>query len=334
LLLLAGCSHSPAAPEPPETIRAGVTFTRYSPLSRNAELARRMLTPLTDRHAARLLAAKGETLREQAIDLAQEKFGFRIPAVAPPKNGYGLLVFIAPWPESHFPRLWRPPLDRHGLIFVTMANAGNDSKVYERRMPLALLAYENMRATYPIDPQRVYASGLSGGSRVALMLALGYPDVFHGALLNAGSDPIGGDRGVHLPPADLFAQFQHSRLVYLTGEHDELNLRDDLASRDSMREWCVLDVVVKAMPRQAHELADAFALEGALDALDRPRAVDEAELARCNANLQAGLASQIAAGRAALARGDKDAAKALINQIDARYGGLAAPAVVDLDSQL
>jgi poly(3-hydroxybutyrate) depolymerase len=52
---------------------------------------------------------------------------------------------------------------------------------------LALIAAQNAMAQYSVDPQQVYIGGFSGGSRVALRLALGYPDVFHGALLNAGS---------------------------------------------------------------------------------------------------------------------------------------------------
>ena len=70
-----------------------------------------------------------------------------------------------------------------------------------------------MRARYPIDPKRVYVGGLSGGSRAAEMTALAYPDVFRGALLNAGSDPIGGEAGIYLPPAELFRRFQETKLV-------------------------------------------------------------------------------------------------------------------------
>ena len=52
--------------------------------------------------------------------------------------------------------------------------------ILERRLPLALLGYWNARSRYPIDPDRVYVGGLSGGSRVAQIAALAYPDVFRG----------------------------------------------------------------------------------------------------------------------------------------------------------
>jgi pimeloyl-ACP methyl ester carboxylesterase len=107
----------------------------------------------------------------------------------------------------------------------------------------------------------------SGGARVALRLALGYPDVFHGALLNAGSDPI-GTLDVPLPPADLFRRFQEStRLVYLTGERDEENLGRDVDSRRSLDKWCAYDVLTQTEPRTGHELADASAFSRSLEAL-------------------------------------------------------------------
>lgn len=50
--------------------------------------------------------------------------------------------------------------------------------------------------------------GFSGGSRVAEIAALAYPDVFRGAILNAGADPIDGQDGIDKPPADLLRAFQ------------------------------------------------------------------------------------------------------------------------------
>jgi pimeloyl-ACP methyl ester carboxylesterase len=76
--------------------------------------------------------------------------------------------------------------------------------------------------------------GFSGGARVALRIALGYPDVFRGAILNAGSDPI-GDSATPLPPRELFAGFQEeARLIYITGEKDP-RWAMDLDSMASMR---------------------------------------------------------------------------------------------------
>ncbi|HEY6910810.1 MAG TPA: PHB depolymerase family esterase [Myxococcales bacterium] len=323
-----------AVPGPPATQLHDVVFDRYSPLSDSAEIARRTLTPLTFLHGQQLLASRGQALGGQPVDLSKEKFAVYVSAGAPPPAGYGLLVFISPGPDAVQPRRWRPPLDRHGLVFVNAAHSGNDAGVLERRLPLALLAYENVRARYRIDPNRVYVGGLSGGSRVAQIAALAYPDVFRGALLNAGSEPIGGERGVYLPPADLLRSFRRTRLVYVTGEDDQGNLEDDQISQASLKEWCVFNVEVQVARRRGHEALDAPALDDALDALGRSATIDEGELARCSARVDRELSSRLSEAEAALAHGDREGAGARIAAIDRRYGGLSAPAIVELDARL
>ena len=307
-----------------------VTFTDYSPLSRSAELARRFFTPLSYQS----IASHFEGVGEQPVDLAQEKFVVYIPEGEPPKDGYRLLVFIAPWPQAQLPKGWSRALDRHGLIFVSAANSGNEASTLDRRVPLALLAYENIRRSRKLDEKRVYVGGMSGGSRVALRVALAYPDVFRGALLNAGSDPI-GEGAVTLPPADLFARFQESaRLVYLTGARDEFNLSSDLKSMRSLRDWCVFDVHSETMARRGHEIADVGGLERALDELEKPAATDAEKLAACRLRIGRELASKIAEAEATLARGDRDGATEAMKAIDERFGGAAASAIAGLQSKL
>jgi dienelactone hydrolase len=311
-----------------------VAFTRYSPLSRSIEVARRTLPPLAYRHIEQKLAAEHEQLAEQAIDLANEKFDLYVPPGPPPPAGYGLLVYIAPSSRPTRPMDWLGPLDGHHLVFVSAQNSGNEMNVLDRRVPLALLAYENIRARFPIDGKRVYVMGFSGGARVAEIVALAYPDVFHGAVLNAGSDPIDGREGNHKPPVELFRAFQHSRLIYITGDQDEDHLRQDDRSRDSMRKNCVLNVKTELAPRLGHHAIDEFALDRALDALEAPQSVDADELARCNARVESELAAELVKAAAAIARGDREAARGQLAAIEARFGGLAAPRILELDAQL
>src|SRR5271167_1225712 len=81
------------APDNTAAVRHDVVFTEYSPLSGSLELARRMLTPLTFAQLEREAVRKNVKLREQPVDLANEKFALFVPAQAPPE-GYALLVFI------------------------------------------------------------------------------------------------------------------------------------------------------------------------------------------------------------------------------------------------
>lgn len=144
-----------------------------------------------------LLAQSGKRLGDQPVNLADEKFAVYVPAQKP-TGGYALLVFVPPWNDARLPDGWGPVLDQYGVIFVTAARSGNDANVFGRREPLALLAEQNVARRYAVNQARVLIAGFSGGSRVAMRLALAYPDLFHGAILNAGSDPVGSRT---IPPA-------------------------------------------------------------------------------------------------------------------------------------
>lgn len=325
-------AHSVLAEDAPPNVtglQSDVVFSQYSPLSGNAELARRLLSPLTAAQLPRILARTGKVLRDQPINLSQEKFVVYAPARAPP-HGYGLMVFVPPWPQAVLPRGWASVLDRYGLIFVSAARSGNEAEMLSRRAPLALLGAANIMARYKLDPERIYIGGFSGGSRVAMRLALGWPDLFRGALLNAGADPI-GDEQVPLPPSDLFRLFQEeTRLVYVSGAYDRVNLGLDAIGAASMRDWCVFDVETEVAPRVGHAAVDSTALARALAALTHPARADPAKLAACRSAIDKKLAAALGDVESLQASGRRDEAQKLLIKIDRRFGGLAAPRSVDL----
>ncbi len=309
-----------------------IAFTEYSPLSRTSEMVRRLLSPVQAWRTNLAIEKRGD-VREQSIDLSQEKFALYVPSTKPP-GGYALLVFVPPWEQAIVPSQWIAELDRHGMIFVTAAHSGNDASVLDRREPLALLAAHNIMQRYPIDPGRVYIGGFSGGSRVAMRLALGYPDLFRGALLNAGSDPIGNAQ-ITLPPADLMHEFQQStRLVYLTGKDDAARLDMDARSLRSMQEWCVFDIATVQVTWSGHEVPSTAAFKKGLDALETRTNPAAEKIASCRQQYEAQLDDQLRAVEQALGGGRTAEATTMLEKIDTRYGGLAAPRSVDLAQKL
>jgi dienelactone hydrolase len=315
------------------TVQHDVVFTDYSPLSGNLELARRMLSPLNFAQLQREARRKNVKLREQPVDLANERFALYVPAQTP-AEGYALLVFIAPWQAAAVPRNWTAALDRHGMILVTAANSGNTENVLERRIPLALLAAHNVMQRYPVDKDRLYIGGLSGGSRVALRIALAFPDLFHAVLLHSGSDRI-GTAETPLPSADLFKRFQESmRVVYLTGENDRVNLDTDVESRASMQYWCVYDIDVEPFPFAGHELAGPRDIDLALTALGGHVHPNPDRQARCRAHREKETSEQLQDVAELLGRGKSQDALTLLKRIDVRFAGLAAPQSVDLAQKL
>jgi hypothetical protein len=314
-------------------LQSDVVFSDYSPLSSSTELLHRLLSPLSAVQVGKKLAHSAVALRDQPINLAQEKFTVYVPS-HPPAQGYGLLVFIAPWDNAMLPRSWAAILDRRGVIFVSAANSGNAANILDRRDPLALLAAHNIMQRFRVDPGRIYIGGFSGGSRVALRLALGYPDLFRGAFLNAGSDPI-GDAQVPLPPPELFSRFQEmTRIVYISGQNDAVNVDKDAASTRSMLEWCVFDWYAERSPRTDHEVAGPTVLDRALDMLDKHAEPKLARLNNCRLHINQELGKEINQANDFLAAGNVEGARKLLNKIDTRYGGLAAPRSVDLAERI
>lgn len=310
-----------------------VTFATYSPLASNVELARRLLSPLKNVQLQKLLAG-GARLRDQPVDLAQEKFALYVPPHEP-AAGYGLIVFVSPWDAARLLDGWGPVLDQYGMIFVTAAKSGNDQNALARREPLALLAEANVAARFHLDPARIYVAGFSGGSRVAMRIALGYPDIFRGAILNAGSDAI-GNAVTPLPPRELFMHFQETtHLVYLTGDHDTGGtISADAGSLRSMQDWCVFHVDQRTIMNTGHDAIGAGSLSHALDILAEPQETDAPKLASCRAAIETEMNRRLAEVGSLLAAGSNADAKELLDEIDAHYGGLAAPQSTSLAASL
>ena len=307
-----------------------VVFTRYSSLFSNAQVLRRLLSPLAQEQVRDTLASTHKELGPYPLDLASERFLLYVPPGPPPSpRGFALLVFIMPADQVFLPFGWAQQLDRRGVIFVAPAQAGNTAADLSRRVPLAVSAEENIVRDYPVDRERVYVGGFSGGSRAALRTALGYPDIFRGALLNAGADPLGGR--YPLPPRDLFFRFQSSsHLVYVTGELDPLNLGTDAGSSQSMEDGCVFDVETHQTPDTGHELLSAPALGRALDRLLSPQAPNSARLQACRTDEEAALEGKLNQAQALIFTGKQTAARKVLLQIDEQYGALAAPRVLVL----
>ena len=310
-----------------------VVLSEYSELATGSEIVRRMLSPLVAAQIAAKVAQAGRTTIGQTVMLADEKFLLYVPAVRPP-HGFALLVFVPPWQDARLPPGWAAVLDRYGVIFVTAARAGNAERVLDRRVPLALLAAHGIAARYAIDRDSVFVAGFSGGARVAMRLALSFPDVFRGAILNAGSDPI-GDPQIPLPPTELFDRFQQfSRLVYVTGEGDTSQLARDQASERSVRQWCLFNVQDHVERGAGHEVAGPTAIAWALNAVLADATAVPGKLAECRASINRELDRELDAAGALLEHGQRDEARKMLNKIDGHFGGLAAPRSVELQSRL
>lgn len=335
LVALSSLSAS-AAPQQADWIAPGahgkVKFADYPSMATAPAVVSRVLSPLAVEAVRRNLKASGKALQPQMFDLKSEEFVVYVPRNRP-ASGYGLLVFVPPWPTAEIPPGWTAVLEHYGVIFVSADRSGNDAEVLERRIPLALAGLANIRARFSIDPARTLIGGFSGGSRVALRIALAYPDLFSGVFLNAGSDPIAKNPD-HLPAPNLFQMFQtNTRVAFVTGEEDQGSLALDASSQSSMVHWCVSNVSLRGERGLGHEVATAPALEWAFQTLFANGHPDTNALGTCREARRQDVGRSLAEARRAVATGDRSRARRMLLELDRSFGGLAAPQSVSLADQ-
>lgn len=300
-----------------------------SPLASSTELVSRLLTPITQDRVSRFSAASGVLLKQQSIELGRETFDVFVPEGAEGGAPYGVLVFV--WPADGItpPADWWSEFRRRRMIYVAARGTGNSENVFDRRVPLVLHGYELARSRFRLDPARVYVGGFSGGSRVAERVALAYPDIFKGVLLVGGSDPI-GTAGFTPPERALMRQFQMStRIVFSTGERDLPNRAKDARVRASLGDFCVAGLLPVVQTRLDHWVPSGRGFARALDALETPVDPSVSDPA-CLARLQQRIDGALVTANADIERGDVYAARQALIALDALYGGLAAPASVEL----
>lgn len=302
-----------------------VILDSLSPLASAQEITARLLTPVTQDRIAKFHEKVDFSFEEQTIRPDEEPFELFVPE--PAADGkYGLLVYIWPGDDIQVPaEWWRVFRSRH-MIYIAARRSGNAENLFDRRVPLALHGYEYVRSRYPLDPERVFIGGFSGGSRTAQRVVMAYPDVFRGVFLAGGSDPLGGSSGFTLPSPELTRELQtRTRFVFSTGNDDLVNLGKDARTRKNLEALCMQGVRLVPQPRVDHWVPDGRGLARVLKELERPLPMDGEDPAACDAGLRRSIDSDLARVSEKIADGALEEAGDLLSLVDAKYGGLAAP---------
>ena len=318
-----------AGPVAIERFKSAV-FTATTPLARNDQLINRLFRPFFSADLAKKNDAA--TLSSFPVNPKDETFGLYVPRDGPAR-GYGLLIWVSPLDRAGMPPGWPEVLESRGVIYVTAARSGNETAPIGRRIPLALIAAANVMNRFPVNPDRVWISGFSGGARIAERIALAYPDVFSGAILDGSSDPF-GNAEVPLPPRELFERLlDRMAFVISTGQRDRYNNRDAKRFLSSLRQHCLTRVSVEARPRDGHQMMNGSSLGAAIEYLDRPRDPLTPEQRQCREQLYSKIDRELVLAET-MALEAPGGARAAIRLIDRRYGHLAAPRSLELRARV
>ncbi|MHC4399013.1 MAG: hypothetical protein ACYTG0_04965 [Planctomycetota bacterium] len=148
---------------------------------------------------------------------------------------------------------WGPICARHGVVFAGPRNAGNRVPPAQR-VRIVLDVLDDVRRRYPIDPDRTYLVGYSGGGFTAARIATALPEYFGGVV---ASNAFAG-----LPPAMSRLQRVRERLsvVMLAGARERRSV-DVGQIYGPIYAGAGVRTLVRVYPRLGHTMPDAGALE-------------------------------------------------------------------------
>ena len=114
-------------------------------------------------------------------DATKQTYELFVPPRKDPKAALPVILFVSP---SNAPMGWKSfekICKEQGFLFIGPHGAGNDCPP-RKRVRIVLDALDDVRRNFPVDADRTYITGFSGGGRIACIVAFALPDLFGGAM--------------------------------------------------------------------------------------------------------------------------------------------------------
>ena len=124
----------------------------------------------------------------KGYDSTTQHYELFVPRVDPGKT-YPVVLSIS---ASNSPvgwSQWKSICEQRQIIFASPFEAGNGVDM-PQRIRIVLDVLDDLRRNYPIDPDRTYLSGFSGGARVASGLTFALPELFGGVIPICASEDL------------------------------------------------------------------------------------------------------------------------------------------------
>jgi len=167
-----------------------------------------------------------------------------------------LVLFISPGAKPAGWSQWQSVCMKSGVIFASPFAAGNDCP-FRRRVRIVLDVLDDVRRRQPIDADRTYLAGFSGGARIACSLAFALPEYFGGVVAICGAEKLRDEPWLRERVVERLS------VALITGEQDF-----NRAELERMRGPLLADVGVRAkvwtVPGLGHAIPDDRQLAAAL----------------------------------------------------------------------
>ena len=121
-------------------------------------------------------------------DSTAQTYEAYVPPGRPPARGLPLVLFISPSAKGTGFGAFKSICEKQGIAFAGPHAAGNDCDT-RRRVRIVLDVLDDIRRRHPVDLDRTYIAGFSGGGRIACAIAFALPESFGGVIpICAGGD--------------------------------------------------------------------------------------------------------------------------------------------------
>jgi len=229
-------------------------------------------------------------------DSTKQTYELFVPARKDTKKPLPAIVFVSAGNEPAGWKAFESVCKDKGFVFIGVRGAGNGVDG-PRRVRIILDCLDDVRRQIPLDPDRTYTTGISGGGRIACALAFTIPEYFGGMIpLCAGGD-LRDEQWLRFRANDRLSA------ALITGESD-FNRGEVERWKGPMWKELGIRTKVWTQPKMGHTIPPAATLAEAVAWLDE------------GASTRAALAKKAPASRAApdavLSRAD--AAKALLKE--------------------
>jgi pimeloyl-ACP methyl ester carboxylesterase len=198
----------------------------------------------------------------QGYNSTQQRYELFVPPkVKDRKHGHPVVLFIsagdAPAGWSQLEAVCR----QQGILFASPYDSGNNTPM-PRRVRIVLDVLDDIRRLHPVDPDRTYVAGFSGGGRVACAMAFALPELFGGVM------PICAGGELREEPWLRHRAIERLSMGFVTGTND-FNLGEVSRFCGPMFGDIGIQTKVTVVPNLGHGIPDGKALAPVLDWLDK-----------------------------------------------------------------
>jgi len=210
------------------------------------------------------LAQPPADLLGKGYDSTAQSYELYLPVRKDPKAPIPAIVFISAGNDAAGWKAFEPVCTKQGIAFIGIRGAGNNVPP-PKRVRIVLDCLDDVRRQVPLDPDRTYISGFSGGGRIAVGIAVALPEYFGGII------PIGAGGDLRSEPWLRHRAADRLSAALLTGDSD---FNRGEVERWTGPYWTALGIRSKVwvQPKTGHAMASSTTLAVAVAWLEEGKA--------------------------------------------------------------